>query len=75
MKIFIALFVIFTTVHGASITSDLDGERVRVNRQAYIWNARACDNGKKKFIKTDVKKSWKKVGSFNFKKLSVNSSF
>lgn len=46
MKNFIALFVIFTTVNGASITSDLNGKIVRVNRQAYIWNARACDNGK-----------------------------
>jgi hypothetical protein len=47
MKSFIALFVIFTSVFGASITSDENGELVRVNRQAYIWNARACDNGRK----------------------------
>lgn len=42
MKIFIALFVAFTIVRGATVE-----ESVRERRQAYIWNARACDNGKK----------------------------
>lgn len=34
------IFLIFLIVHG-----DFSSENRRIGRQAYIWNARACDNG------------------------------
>lgn len=44
MKIFITLFVIFKII---CVEGD---EIVRVNRQAYIWNANACENGEKNIL-------------------------
>ena len=44
MKVqFLLFLVIFVAIDAASISED--GKSLRVQRQAYIWNARSCDNG------------------------------